>query len=182
MIYFTSDLHFYYRKSVNKVGSRIFENQEEKNAFLIRQWNSIVQDSDSVYILGDFSDGNAEETAGILRELHGKKYLVIGNNDHYLEDPAFPKDLYEWTKPYFELKEMETKFVLFHYPIEAWSGYRNDRIHLHGHVHRLQAMYEPIRRYEVGVDAHDGKPVSIDEIWESVKDCHNVNRKMPGLE
>ena len=75
----------------------------------------------------------------------------------------------------------EEKFVLFHFPIEAWSGYGRDRIHLHGHLHRLEPVCEPIRRYEVGVDAHDGRPVSIDTIWEQTRELHNWNRKLNGV-
>lgn len=41
MIYFTSDLHFYY-SSDPKVGRRRFAMAEEKNAFLIEQWNATV--------------------------------------------------------------------------------------------------------------------------------------------
>ncbi|MGN0371493.1 MAG: metallophosphoesterase [Enterocloster sp.] len=181
MIYFISDTHFFYRKSSPHVGRRSFRSREEKNEFLISRWNDTVKTEDEVYILGDFSDGSAEETERILERLKGRKYLVIGNNDHYLEDPSFHSSLFQWTKQYYELHAMDTKFVLFHFPIEAWSGYRNDRVHLHGHVHRPQPVYEPIRRYEVGADAHDGRPVSIEEIWAAVKGFHNFSRRMPGI-
>jgi calcineurin-like phosphoesterase family protein len=180
MIYFTSDLHFYYKKSI-VVGNREFHSCIEKNEFLIEQWNSVVKPEDEVYLLGDISEGTGIETNEILKRLNGTKYLVIGNNDKYLGDPQFDKSLYVWCKQYYELLTRETKFILFHFPIEAWSGYRKDRIHLHGHLHRLKPTYEPIRRYEVGVDAHDGKPVSIEEIWESIKEFHNENRMMEGM-
>ena len=106
---------------------------------------------------------------------------MIGNNDRYLEDPAFDPSVYQWCRQYHEINEMGTKFVLFHFPIEVWSGYGKDRIHLHGHLHRSKPIWEPIRRYEVGVDAHDGRPVSIGEIWDAVKDLHNENRIMEGV-
>lgn len=172
MIYFTSDLHFYHPKNPH-IGKRSFETSEEKDCFLIKQWNSTIGPDDEVYMLGDVSEGNGEETNRILRQLTGKKYLVIGNNDHYLEDPSFDKSLYLWCQPYYELLTMDTKFVLFHFPIEVWSGCGKDRIHLHGHCHSHQAMQTSIRRYEVGIDAHDGRPVSITEIWDKVKNCHN---------
>lgn len=178
MIYFTSDTHFYYSKSAGKVGTRNFETPEEKNAFLMECWNQTVKPEDEIYILGDVSNGSGAETNEILRQLHGRKYLIVGNNDRYLDDPEFDPGLYEWIKQYYELHEMGTKWVLFHYPIEAWSGYLKDRIHLHGHLHRPRAVYEPIRRYEVGVDAHDGCPVSMEEVWEVLQNLHNSNRRM----
>lgn len=180
MIYVTSDLHFYYA-SDPKVGKRRFQTAEEKNEFLVRQWNETVGEDDEVYLLGDVSDGNGEETGRILARLNGRKYLIIGNHDKYLDDPAFDPRLYVWTRQYYELRYQGEKFVLFHYPIEAWSGYLKDRIHLHGHLHRLEPVCEPIRRYEVGVDAHDGKPVSIDEVWERVRELHNCNRRVNGV-
>jgi calcineurin-like phosphoesterase family protein len=179
MIYFSSDLHFYCKKE-SKVGNRLFHTSSQKHEFLIKQWNNVVKSEDEVYLLGDISDGTGLETNEVLKRLNGTKYLVIGNNDKYLDDPQFDKSLYTWCKHYYELLTMDTKYILFHFPIEAWTGYMNDRIHLHGHLHRLQPTYEPIRRYEVGVDAHDGKPVAIDEIWESIKEFHNENRKMQG--
>lgn len=181
MIYFTSDLHFYNKKAPI-VGKRIFDSIHEKNEFLIKQWNDVVKPEDEVYLLGDISDGNASQTNEVLKRLNGTKYLIIGNNDKYLEDSQFDKSIYAWCKPYYILRMKDTKFILFHFPIEVWEGYRNDRIHLHGHLHRKKATFEPIRRYEVGVDAHDGRPVSIEEVWDSIKEYHNKNRDILGFD
>ena len=182
MIYFTSDTHFFYRKGDLRVGEIQFQNTEDRNAYLIKRWNERVREEDSVYILGDFSNGSAGETNEILEALNGKKYLIIGNNDAYLEEPDFKRESFVWARHYHELHELETKWVLFHFPLESWSGYGKDRIHLHGHLHRPQPVYEKIRRYEVGVDAHEGFPVSIEEIYDVVKEFHNLSRRMPGVE
>ena len=124
MIYFTSDQHFWQsgRKSVLRVGARVFDTQEKRNAFLIQQWNAVVQPEDQVYLLGDFSDGTGMQTNCVLRSLNGVKYLVCGNNDHYLDDPQFDASLYQGVQSYMELHEMETKFVLFHFPIDIVIG------------------------------------------------------------
>lgn len=172
MIYFTADQHFWNQKQY-PVGSRRFETVRERNEFLVRQWNAVVSPDDEVYLLGDISDGDGVRTTEILRQLNGSKYLVIGNHDRYLEDPGFQLTEYKWCRQYYELLTMDTKFVLFHFPLEIWSGCRNERIHLHGHCHSRIAMQKPIRRYEVGVDAHEGKPVSIEEIWKCVQGCSN---------
>lgn len=175
MIYFTSDLHFCYPRNPS-VGTRCFQTPEEKEAFLTAQWNQTVKETDEVYLLGDVSNGDGRKTSQILKKLNGRKYLIIGNHDSYLEDGRFERSAYVWTKQYYELMAMDTKFVLFHYPIEIWSGYINDRVHLHGHLHRKKPVFEEIRRYEVGVDAHDGKPVSIEKVWQSIKNYHNKDR------
>lgn len=183
MIYFTADTHFFtsarrgLRLSTLRVGAREFSTVEERKKFLVRRWNEKVRPEDEIYILGDFSDGTPEQTATLLRQLNGKKYLIIGNNDCYLEDEHFPQgELFAWVRPYYELHALGTTFVLFHFPIEVWAGYRKNSVHLHGHTHRRVPMIEPIRRYEVGVDSHDGYPVSIDEVWRAVEPMHNENR------
>ncbi|MDO4328641.1 MAG: metallophosphoesterase [Lachnospiraceae bacterium] len=173
MIYFTSDQHFFYRKGRPHIGDMEFPDAERKNQYLIKRWNETIKPEDQVYILGDFSDGNGPDTAAVLKQLKGEKYLIIGNNDHYLEDPSFEPSLFVWCRQYHELWYREEKYVLFHFPIEVWSGCRKNRIHVHGHTHGRQAVPAPIRRYEVGVDAHDGRPVSIEQVWEAVKEFNN---------
>ena len=80
MIWFTSDLHLGHRAAINMCG-RPFENVEEMNEILIRNFNSCVKKNDTVYILGDFSFASPEETRKILEKLNGKKHLIIGNHD-----------------------------------------------------------------------------------------------------
>ena len=161
MIYLTSDQHFFYREGTPHIGALTFSDWESKNQYLIRRWNETVGEGDQVYILGDFSEGSGPETEGILRQLKGEKYLVIGNNDRYLEDPDFDRSLFVWCRQYHELWAEGEKYVLFHFPIEAWSGCGREAVPL------------PIRRYEAGVDAHDGRPVSIRQVWERVKGYGN---------
>ena len=35
-----------------------------------------------------------------------------------------------------------------------------------------------IRRYDVGVDANDGTPVSLETVWNRIEPLHNANRVM----
>ena len=61
------------------------------------------------------------------------------------------------------------RFVLFHYPILEWNGYRKGAIMLHGHQHNhkdynSKNRRDGIMRYDVGVDANDMAPVSAEEI------------------
>lgn len=172
MIYFTADQHFWNQKNY-PVGDRRFDTVAARNEFLVRQWNSVVSSDDEVYLLGDISDGSGIQTTEILRQLNGSKYLVIGNHDLYLEDPQFCLSEYVWCRHYYELWARDTKFVLFHFPLEIWSGCQSERIHLHGHCHSRIAMQKPIRRYEAGIDAHEGKPVSIEDVWKCVADYTN---------
>lgn len=142
MRYYIADLHFFHANLNQRMDMRGFASGEEMNAYMIRQWNQKVRKQDEVVILGDFSFGKGEETADILCSLHGKKYLIQGNHDHYLKDRKFDQSLYEWIKPYAELNDNNRKVILCHYPVFCYHGqYRMTRqgkpksYMLYGHVH-----------------------------------------------
>ena len=79
MIYFTSDTHFYHNNIV-QLCDRPFRDYDEMHRTLVLNWNSMVRDTDEIYILGDFiHKGNGEEANKILKKLKGKKYLIRGN-------------------------------------------------------------------------------------------------------
>lgn len=53
MDYFTSDEHFDHVKIIEYC-NRPFSSVYEMNNFMIEQWNNIVNDRDTVYVLDDF--------------------------------------------------------------------------------------------------------------------------------
>ncbi|MCC8026120.1 MAG: metallophosphoesterase family protein [Clostridium sp.] len=168
MIYFTADLHFYH-DNIIKHANRPFRDSEEMNRALIRNWNRAVNPKDEVYILGDFTMKGPAYAAEILSQLKGRKYLVQGNHDSFVHNKEFDSSVFEWIKDYCELTCGNEKFILFHYPIEEWNGYFRGAIQLHGHQHNhadynFANLEKGIRRYDVGVDANNMKPVSIEEI------------------
>ena len=75
MNYYISDLHFDH-KNVIKFDNRPFSDVEEMNQALINNWNSVVQNNDTVYILGDFCWGKADRWMEILKQLKGQKVLI----------------------------------------------------------------------------------------------------------
>ncbi len=164
MIYFTSDQHFDHI-NVIKYCTRPFNDVNEMNEALIENYNKRVKPNDICYILGDVMMHNTENARNCLRRLHGHKYLVRGNHDPFKDnDPTF-----EWVKDYFKLRWNHTKFILCHYPFISWNGSERGSYHLHGHQHNIPEYNITMRiagtrRYDVGVDANDFKPVSIEEI------------------
>lgn len=168
LIYFTSDLHFYH-KNIMALANRPFSSVEEMNTALIASWNKTVQATDEVYILGDVTMKGASYAAEVLRQLNGHKYLVKGNHDRFVDQADFDCRLFEWIRNYYEFTYQDNRFILFHYPIAEWNGFFRGSIHLHGHQHNhidynLQNQENGIRRFDVGVDANEMRPVSIEHI------------------
>lgn len=168
MIYFTADLHFYH-KNVITFTNRPFFNTDEMNKMLIQNWNKRVSSDDDVYILGDFTMKGPELATSILYGLKGKKHLIRGNHDGFVDRESFDRSLFASIQDYLEIVYSNTQFVLSHYPMVEWNGYYRDSIMLHGHQHNhedynIVNQKNGLRRYDVGVDANHMMPVSADEI------------------
>lgn len=142
MRYYISDLHFFHENLNHGMDCRGFENKEAMNEYMITQWNSRVKKNDEVVILGDFSIGKAEQTQEILKRLQGKKYLIVGNHDYFLNDKAFDRSLFQSIDYYKEMHDNNRKVILSHYPVMCYHG--QNRITnggnpttymLYGHVH-----------------------------------------------
>ena len=177
MIFFTADTHFCHSNIIHSC-ERPFDDVDEMNLALIKNWNSLVSKNDEVYILGDFLyRGTAREANEILSKLKGKKYLIKGNHEKYLTDSEFRSGAFKWVKDYYILKHGGTVFVLSHYPMLEWYKSHHGSIHLYGHVHnswiknpefgeKLKLMGP--NAINVGVDLHDFYPVSMYQIIEAV--------------
>lgn len=168
MIYFTADLHFYHDKIITHT-NRPFHDSEEMNRALVKNWNRLIAPPDEVYILGDVTMKGPALAMEMLSQLKGRKYLIRGNHDAFVDHKEFDSSVFEWVKDYHELAYQNQRFILFHYPIAEWNGFFRDTIQLHGHQHNhpdhnFSNLEKGICRFDVGVDANYMKPVSIDDI------------------
>lgn len=168
MVFFTADLHFYHDKIIRHT-QRPFHNVEEMNKVLMRKWNDKVSSHDEVYILGDFTMKGADIASSCLYGLKGRKYLIRGNHDNFVDSSNFEPSLFVSIRDYMEIAYINQRFVLFHYPMMEWNGYGKGAIALHGHQHNhkeynMENRRNGILRYDVGVDANNMEPVSAEEI------------------
>ena len=85
MRYYISDLHFYHKNLIERMDNRGFESLEAMHEYMIAKWNGKVRPNDEVVILGDFSIGKGAETNAVLERLQGRKMLIQGNHDKFLE-------------------------------------------------------------------------------------------------
>ena len=112
------------------------------NAYMVRRWNESVNARDEVFILGDFALARGQAVGELLKSLKGRKYLIEGNHDKFVDEKGFDRSLFEWIRPYAEIRDNKRKVVLSHYPIVCYNGqYRRNSEHepitymLYGHVH-----------------------------------------------
>lgn len=134
--FFISDLHLGHEKVI-KFDDRPFKTLEEMDYTLIKNWNDTVGDDDTIYVLGDLSWYNAEDTYNILKRLKGNKILIKGNHDYFAKSAKCRSQFLEVTD-YKEIKMGDTHIVLSHYPIMMWNWQYYHSILLYGHVHNSQ--------------------------------------------
>ena len=172
MIWFTADQHFCH-ENIIKLSNRPWKDTETMNEALIALWNGCVAEEDEVYVLGDFMHkGTGQRANEILFRLNGKKYLIRGNHENYLNASDFKVEAFEWIKDYHVLSYKNAQFILFHFPILEWAHYFRKSIHCYGHIHNNDIRNEKghiatmrDRAFNVGVDVNNYCPVSAEYLY-----------------
>lgn len=165
-IFFTADTHFHHTNIIKYCG-RPFSSVEEMDSELIKRWNSVVTDNDTVYHLGDFvfsRNNSIKDTLSIVNELQYDELILIkGNHDNSKLLGHYRNHLGIHVHDYLELKGLHLlPIVLSHYPFESWNRSFHGSIHLHGHTHGTIPKKE--NRYDVGVDVWNYTPVTLQQI------------------
>lgn len=175
MIYLTSDPHFGHENIIKYV-KRPFSNADEMDKVLIENFNKTVKPDDILYILGDFTMHGSYTKCMKYREQINcdHVHLIIGNHDKKFHKSCVETgkpQIYESEDYYAELTYNNTKFCLSHYPFYSWNGRDHGSIMCHGHIHSSRRwneinQWQQLCLFDVGVDANDYTPVSLDYIYE----------------
>lgn len=141
MNFYISDLHFGHY-NVLKYDNRPFLSTDKMDEKIIENWNTVVREDDTVYILGDISWKNVKETVEIFKQLKGHKILIKGNHDgRYIKEQEM-RSLFDGIYDYKEITDiadgMPVLLVLSHYPILFFRDQYRSAVHLYGHVHNSQ--------------------------------------------
>ncbi|MFR7913868.1 metallophosphoesterase [Eubacterium ramulus] len=136
MNYYISDLHI---KCQNSFDGRTLEHDE----LLVNNWNSVINNNDTVYVLGDIGrvgrSRDNEYVSSIVARLKGKKILITGNHDAQgLRDNRISQQfvaIHNYLEIVDNYNGLNQKIVLSHYPIFSWNGCYKDTILLYGHTH-----------------------------------------------
>ena len=161
MFYYTSDQHFYHKNILKFCQGRanLWNDVDEMNEGLIENWNSVVNDDDTVFSLGDICFGNID----IVNRLKGKIVLVQGNHDKV---NVLKSDRFETIVPYLEIKDNNKKIILCHYKFECWNMSHHGSFHFYGHSHGMRPGDNQC--CDVGVDSEftNFTPVNFAQISE----------------
>ena len=190
MIFFTSDHHFMHSRIIEYT-DRPFSNVDEMDAEMISRWNSVVEERDVVYHLGDFTLGGSNAARKYFRQLNGRIQVLanpwhhdrrwlprhpgstivqIGLSEYYsrggykveILPPMVVLEFKEFGKTNYPLA-----IVLCHYPLARWDRYHYDSCHLFGHSHGKYSTKD--LAFDVGVDSNNFTPVSLDEVIIKVR-------------
>lgn len=139
---------------------------KEYDKEIIRRWNEVVGEKDTVYVLGDFSFASGKETNKYLKMMNGKKILIKGNHENVWMDKDADLSLWYMILDYAEIKYNKHHFVMMHFPIQTWNKQHHGSIHLYGHVHSNTTTSHPMKyeienSYNVGVDVNNYYPRNI---------------------
>ena len=139
MNYYIADCHFGH-KNILLFDKRPFGDLAQMEEVMIMLWNAAVRKSDTVYILGDFCWGKADEWLRIVRQLNGTKVLITGNHD-LTSYPVELKNQFADITPFKEIVDNGRdnggrKVLLSHYPMPFYKRANNEKYFmLCGHVH-----------------------------------------------
>ena len=159
--WFTADFHLGH-KNIIRYCNRPFDSVEAMNSAILERLNSAVKANDVLYFLGDFCIGPKARALELRREIRCKKiFAVPGNHD---KDTRKLTEEFSWLGDLAEVSINGQRIVLCHYAMRVWNHSSHGAWHLFGHSHGRLPTLDTSLSMDVGVDTHDFRPWSFDEI------------------
>lgn len=141
--FYISDLHYDHAgiltfKRDDGTPLRPFESLDQMQATITHNWNKVVGQVDTVYVLGDVCLSKSTKALEFLGQLKGRKILIRGNHDI--------AKLTQYAKYFDDVRAYDKKdgIICSHIPIHPQSLARFG-VNVHGHLH-----YQEVRRLDQG--------------------------------
>lgn len=172
-IWVTGCSHFNHRNicgpqlSTWESGFRNFSSLEEMNDCIIENYNSVINQNDELYHLGDFAFGDKSKIPYLRNRIRCRNiHFIYGNHDRAIKKVKHYHQLFSTVRDYKEIRHNKVLVSLFHFPIASWNDMENGAISLHSHTHGTWPRVG--RRMDVGVDPQSFHPVLLDEVIEEL--------------
>ena len=161
----TADLHFF-DEDIIRYENRPFKSVEEMNETLIKNWNDRVDPEDIVFVLGDVSAGDREETSEIIHRLKGHKILIMGNHDRDKSPDYWLSVGFDEVSRYPII--CNGYFILSHEP-PSYFQETTPYAFFYGHVHST-SMYQTVTEKTacVCVERWNYAPAILDKVTEQM--------------
>ncbi len=150
-----SDPHFGH-ENIIKYCERPFSSVEEMDNTMIENWNSVVNNGETVLILGDFALSSPSKTMWYGQQLKGDKYLIKGNHDRRGKSLYAEGGITRLPKRVL----LKPNLILSHRPEKMEEGC----INIHGHIH--QYTLDSNEHVNVSVEQINYTPVLFESIVE----------------
>jgi calcineurin-like phosphoesterase family protein len=165
-----SDHHFAHNniyRFTDDQGQRIrpwAQSAEEADEMMIDAWNSVVNERDIVYNLGDVSI--TRKGLSLLSRLNGRVRLVGGNHDIFKLKDYLP--YFEDIKGSYKVGRM----IMTHYPIHPESIPHWCLANVHGHIHQNTVMkvnhlgerVPDVKYFNLSIEAVGLAPLPLEEV------------------
>jgi calcineurin-like phosphoesterase family protein len=144
------------------------------NSKIIENHNSLVKPDDICFFLGDFCFGDLSQWEYYRNQLNGNITLIKGNHDKIQNGQV--AHLFDGVYDYLELKVNDKDarddtqlIVLCHYAFRVWNKSHHGAWHLYGHSHGTLPDDPNSQSFDCGVDCHNYKPLSYQEVKNIMK-------------
>jgi calcineurin-like phosphoesterase family protein len=148
----------------------MFKNVGDMNSTIVKNHNEVVAKGDLVYELGDLGLKCTPQALRDIRyEMNGQFYFINGNHDQVAEQIP---DAFVWMKDLVRISPRGfacPPIVLCHYAMRVWHGSHKGTWHLYGHSHGKLPESREWLSFDVGVDANNFYPVSLEQVIERMK-------------
>ncbi len=175
MEYFSSDFHFGHF-NIMKYCNRPFSSVQEMDETIINNLNEIILPNDTLFCLGDFSMKNPNGVQSYRDRINCKNIVLIrGNHDPKSNNRPHPA-LYKAFNGVWDMLQIKRDYngqpqdiVMCHYAMRTWNKSHYGSISLYGHSHGTLFDDPNLLSMDVGVDCHNFKPITLDQIMEHIK-------------
>lgn len=156
-----SDLHLRHERIIQYC-NRPFNTVEDMDKTMLDNWRNMVKNDDIIFNLGDVIWGNKAIAQSIIKDMPGRKILIMGNHDRghsiaWFRDVGFD-EIYPFPIIYKEW------FILSHEYI--FLNNKMPYINIHGHIH--EKSLDSKSYINVSVDKTNFAPVDFDELMDKI--------------